>query len=427
MIAIVVALGIAATLAAAPRLAAQSLQYRAPDGTEFRALADTGPVARARAALAGEPRSVARIIALATAQSSARQYREAIATLGAGIAAMPDEVLLYRWRGHRSITVRDFATARADLARGLALDSTNYGVLFHLGVMHYLDGRFDDAAALFARAQPRAPDGGERAGSTDWRWLSLARAGRRAEGDAMLARRPDSLPVPPTYAYVKRLALYRGETTPEQLIATGDTADVQRATLLYGLGTWQLVRGDTASALAAYRQAVATGGWPGFGFIAAEIELARLTRTPASRGVGTDAPPPRRAPTRAERAAARDSAAALALFRENIDAIHTRDHPRYLRTYLQTPGLTIGGLRGLTRGWAAWPARTDGAPQWPDTLIATELRVAPVAPGVVYGVYRYRGVVKGRASVGISERLFVRTPQGWRIGYSASYPDTLPP
>jgi hypothetical protein len=139
-------------------------------------------------------------------------------------------------------------------------------------------------------------------------------------------------------------------------------------------------------------------------------------------------------PVRAQRpaaaahpSAARDSAAALAVFRENIDAIHTRNHPRYLATYLQTPGLTLGGLRGMNRTWMAWPARTDSAPAWPDTLIVNEMRVAPLAPGVVYGMYRYRGVVKGKASVGISERVFVKTPGGWKISYTASFPDTLPP
>lgn len=125
--------------------------------------------------------------------------------------------------------------------------------------------------------------------------------------------------------------------------------------------------------------------------------------------------------------ASSDSAAALAVFRENIDAIHKRDHPRYLRTYLQTPGLTLGGLRGMNRTWMAWPARTDSAPAWPDTLIVNEMRVAPLAPGVVYGMYRYRGVVNGKASVGISERVFVKTRGGWKISYTASFPDTLPP
>ena len=139
------------------------------------------------------------------AQSGVRQFRKVIATLSAGLARTPDDPMLLRWRGRRYITVRECAKSRAELARGLAIDSTNYGILFHFGVLHFLEGDFDGAAALFARAQPRAPDGGELAGSTDWLWMSLSGAGRRDVAASMLARRPDTLPAPPGYAYVARL------------------------------------------------------------------------------------------------------------------------------------------------------------------------------------------------------------------------------
>lgn len=92
----------------------------------------------------------------------------------------------------------------------------------------------------------------------------------------MLASRPDSLPTPPGYAYVTRLRLYRGELTPATLFAPGDTADVQAATLNYGLGNWYMVRGDTVQARVRWERAVGSGGWPGFGFIVAEAELGRL-------------------------------------------------------------------------------------------------------------------------------------------------------
>ena len=130
-------------------------------------------------------------------------------------------------------------------------------------------------------------------------------------------------------------------------------------------------------------------------------------------------------PARAQSPAA-DSLEALTVFRENIDAIHKRDHGRYLKTYLQTDQLTRGGLRGVERGWLSWTARTETNPAWPDTLIATEMRVAPLSPGVVYGVYRYRGVNKGIPAIGVSERIFVKTTAGWRIAFTASYPDSLP-
>ena len=256
--------------------AAQSVQYRAADGTAYRAQADSGPVARARAAAAAAPRDVDRIIALGVAQSGARQFREAIATFTGGLALAPNDARLYRWRGHRHLSVRELDLAAADLARGLALDSTSYGILYHLGVLRYVRGDFAGAAAAFARAQPRAPDAGELAGATDWRWMSLARAGRRAAADSMLRARPDSLPT--TVAYRQRLRLYRGEIGPDAVLTPADTTDVAVATLSYGVGNWYLVQGDTARARTWFERAVASGGWPAFGFMAAEAELRRLRR-----------------------------------------------------------------------------------------------------------------------------------------------------
>jgi hypothetical protein len=100
------------------------------------------------------------------------------------------------------------------------------------------------------------------------------RAGRKAEAEAMLARRPDSLPV--DNAYARRLKLYRGEIGPDAVITAADTADVQAATLAYGLGNWYLVRGDTAQAKSYFERSVKSGGWPAFGFIVSEVELKRL-------------------------------------------------------------------------------------------------------------------------------------------------------
>ncbi len=268
-----------ALLLGAPSLAiAQTVQYRSPAGVEYLAQTDTGPIVRAQSALDADPQNVQKHIALAVAQSGARQFRQAIVTLTHGLTIAPDDAMLLRWRGHRYLSVREFAKARADLGRGFTIDSTNYGILFHFGVLRFIEGDFNAAAEMFARAQPRAPDGGERAGSTDWLWMSLARAGRLAEANAMLARRPDSLPAPPGYAYVTRLRLYRGELTPATLFSPADTADVQVATLSYGLGNWYMARGDTAQARTTWQRAVSSGGWPGFGFIVSEAELKRLGR-----------------------------------------------------------------------------------------------------------------------------------------------------
>ena len=266
------ALLLIAILPAAART--QSVQYTSPAGITYRSQADTGPIARAQRAVDADPRSVQKLITLGIAQSGARQMQEAVRTFTRALAIEPENPILYRWRGHRNLSVRNFDQAMADFTRGYGMDSTVYGILYHLGVLRFVRGDFNAAADAFRRAQPLAPDAGELAGSTDWRWMSLMRAGRASEAAAMLARRPDSLPT--TVAYARRLKLYRGEIGPEQLLTPSDTGDVEVATLAYGLGNWYLVRGDTTRARAAFRRSVASGGWPAFGFIAAEAELKRL-------------------------------------------------------------------------------------------------------------------------------------------------------
>ena len=271
-------LTIGAAVTIAPALDARqplvfSVQYRSPEGLEYRSLADTDAVKTARTALEADPKNIARIIDLGVAQSGARQFREAIATFTRGLEIEPNNALLLRWRGHRYLSVREFDRAFADLKRGAAIDSTIYGIWYHLGVLQYLRGDFADAAASFAKAQPIAPDAGELAGSTDWLWMALSRAGRGAEAKAMLDRRPDK---PATNAYTRRLQLYRGEIGPEAVITPADTDDVQVATLAYGVGNWYLLHGDKAQARKWFERSVQSGGWPAFGFIVSEAELRRL-------------------------------------------------------------------------------------------------------------------------------------------------------
>src|SRR5262245_41586314 len=270
---------IAVAIALGPALDARqtgvpSVQYRSPDGVEYRSLPDTDAVKSARAALEASPRNIARIIDLGVAQSGARQFREAIATFTRGLEIEPDNALLLRWRGHRYLSVCEFDRALADLTRGGAIDGTIYGIWYQRGVVQYLRGNFADAAASFARAQPIAPDAGELAGSTDWLWMSLSRAGRGGDAKAMRERRPDSKPV--TNADTRRLQLYRGEIGPETVVTAADTDEVQVATLAYGLGNWYLVRGDNVQARAWFERSIQSGGWPGFGFIVSEVELRRL-------------------------------------------------------------------------------------------------------------------------------------------------------
>ena len=255
----------------APLCLLQSVEYRSPAGVEYRAQRDTGAIARAESALAADPRNIEKIIALGVAQSGVRQYREAIATFTRGVDIAPNNALLYRWRGHRYLSTRQFDKAMADLQRGARLDSTIYGIWYHLGIVKFVGRDFAGAADAFTRALPISPDSAERAGSTDWLWMSLSRAGRKADAQALLDRHPD---VPNAgNAYAQRLRLYRREVSADSVFTPADTSDIQVATLSFGIGNWYLVQGDTAKARTWFERSVRSGGWPAFGFIMSEVEL----------------------------------------------------------------------------------------------------------------------------------------------------------
>jgi tetratricopeptide (TPR) repeat protein len=255
---------------------AQTPQYLSPGGAAYLSLPDTGGIARAESALAAEPRDVERIIQLGLAHAAIRQYREAIRVFTRGLALAPDNPLLYRWRGHRYISVRELDSAVADLRRGRQLDSASYDIWYHLGVAHFAHGDFPGAAEAFTQAQRLAPNDNEIAGATDWLWMSLSRAGRAADAQTALARAHDSLRITTAAAYARRLRLYRGQIGPGEVLTPADTGDIAVATLAFGVGNWFLVQGDRAAARTWFERAVRSGGWPAFGFIAAEAELRRL-------------------------------------------------------------------------------------------------------------------------------------------------------
>jgi imidazolonepropionase-like amidohydrolase len=122
----------------------------------------------------------------------------------------------------------------------------------------------------------------------------------------------------------------------------------------------------------------------------------------------------------ADAARAADSAGALAAFRSNIAAIHQRDRAAYLRHYLRSPRLARTGPGGVQWGYDGLAAGDPDS--WPDTLVASHFEVTPVAPGVVYGAYRYR-VVDGESQRGVSERVLVRQQDGsWKNVVSTAFP-----
>jgi imidazolonepropionase-like amidohydrolase len=118
-----------------------------------------------------------------------------------------------------------------------------------------------------------------------------------------------------------------------------------------------------------------------------------------------------------------DVAAARKVFEGNLSAIREKNREKYLSYYLQSERLVRGGPTGFVTGWEDF-SKARGP--FPDLFEANDLRLTPLQPGLVYGTYRYRvRYVSGDEHTGISERLFVKTPKGWKIAITGAV-DTPP-
>lgn len=112
-------------------------------------------------------------------------------------------------------------------------------------------------------------------------------------------------------------------------------------------------------------------------------------------------------------------AAARKLFAANLQAIRDKNREAYLACYLQSDGLVRTGPEGPNLGYKDLAATAGQG--WPDHIEAEDIHLTPVRPGLVYGTYRYRVRYGAREDSGLSERLFVQTPQGWKIAVSTAF------
>ncbi|HEY7114741.1 MAG TPA: amidohydrolase family protein [Thermoanaerobaculia bacterium] len=125
---------------------------------------------------------------------------------------------------------------------------------------------------------------------------------------------------------------------------------------------------------------------------------------------------PRPLPAAAETA---DAAAARVVFEKNLDAIRRRDRAAYLACYLEAPSLARTGPTGPALGYDDFVKQAGE--KWPDLFEASDLRLMPLRPGLVYGTYRYRVKYGNDEHRGLSERLFVRTGTQWKIAVTSAF------
>ena len=256
-------------------------------------------LARAAADFEKDPDDVEAVIWLGRRTAYLNRFRDAIDVFSRGIARHPEDIRLYRHRGHRYITVREFDKAVVDLERAARLiaekripdavepdgdpnpqniptSTSHFNVWYHLGLAYYLQGDFENAARAFRECMKYSQASDDRLVATsDWLYMTLRRLGRKAEADRVLKPITPSLRVIENTAYWNRLLMYKGRKAPEELLGPKDDP-VDVATYGYGVGNWHLYNGRAERAREVFRKVVAGPQWNAFGFIAAEVDLARM-------------------------------------------------------------------------------------------------------------------------------------------------------
>jgi tetratricopeptide (TPR) repeat protein len=225
------------------------------------------------------------------------RYHEAIEVFSEGIRRWPGDARFLRHRGHRYITVRDFARAQADLERaaeliagrpdqiepdgapnpaGIPRTTLAYNIWYHLGLARFLQADYEGALAAYVETMKVSDNDDSRVATTDWMWMTLMRLGRRDEAVVLLERITPDMDLLENDGYHRRLRMYQGAEPPGALLDGADGDATAIATQGYGVANWYLVHGDADAAREVLRRIVAGAGWNAFGYIAAEADLQRL-------------------------------------------------------------------------------------------------------------------------------------------------------
>jgi tetratricopeptide (TPR) repeat protein len=231
-------------------------------------------------------------------------YKESIKRFTQGIEKFPTDARFYRHRGHRFITIRCFDDAIKDFtaaldiikkykikdeiepdglpnARNTPTSTLWTNIYYHLGLAHYLKGDFNKALTAFMSCFSNAKNDDMRVAAAHWIYMTARRFDREKEAKEFISKEiKDEPDIIENADYYKLVQLYKGKLKSEDLLKEigAETNTLSNASLGYGLGNWFLYNGENEKALKIFRQITSGNQWASFGYIAAEVELARLER-----------------------------------------------------------------------------------------------------------------------------------------------------
>ena len=221
-------------------------------------------------------------------------FRGAIEIYSDGIEKFPNDDRMYRHRGHRYISIREFDRAIADLEQAAKLiegkdnetepdgqqneqnipvSSRHGNIWYHLGLAYYLKHDWENAFRAYQNGFNSGRNDDNRVSTTHWLYMIKRRMGDEKGAAKVLDVITVDMNVIENFSYHKLCLFYKGEMDVQGLIGDGEDTP-SGASAAYGLANWYYYNGEDAKALERLEALVATSSWAAFGFIAAEADLA---------------------------------------------------------------------------------------------------------------------------------------------------------
>jgi tetratricopeptide (TPR) repeat protein len=250
----------------------------------------------AKATFEANPEDVEAIIWYGRRTAYLGQYRKAIAIYSEGLEKFPKEPRLYRHRGHRYISIREYDKAIADFekaaqliegtadeiepdgmpnALNIPVSSLHGNIYYHLGLAYYLTHQYEKAYQAYLKCRESGNHYDNIVSSTHWLYMIQQRLGNPAKADSLLAPIYADSTVIENQSYADLCLLYKGLLPVDSLFQEGPGSPSNDA-VRYGVANWYLYHGDSSKAKRLMEELTDSKVFTSFGYLAAESDLIRI-------------------------------------------------------------------------------------------------------------------------------------------------------
>lgn len=222
-------------------------------------------------------------------------FRKAIQLFTEGITKFPEDARMYRHRGHRYISIREFDKAIADFekaaqliegkqdqiepdgqpnALNIPISTLHSNIWYHLGLAYYLKNDLVKALPVYERAVKESNNDDKLASTTHWLYMTYRLMGNDSAAARVLVPIKKEMNIIENKSYQQLCLLYKNEM-PVDSIMNPNGASSSNDAVLYGIANWYFYNGNKAKAKEAYERILKGKGWASFGYIAAEADYFR--------------------------------------------------------------------------------------------------------------------------------------------------------